>query len=280
MFKNASSFEGVPNYTLPFNTTVGLIANDVTDVTSMFEGASKFNGYINEWDLSTVTSTSRMFCGATSFVGTYIGSISFYDNDTKKVMIEDMSFMFKDAYSFNPTETKLGDWFPKDENLKFINSIDMSHMFQNTFSFKNNSLSLGFSSILDWDISKVSNMSHMFDGAISLQFDSSWDFSKVNDMTLMFANIPASVPAPATYTGFAEPSIKLVKTNIKDINTLSNINKDEIDIILNILKAAVSISTPPTNFSEDAHTTISKPTFNINKFTNDIGKIDSAVNFL
>ena len=43
------------------------MSNDVTDMTSMFNGASSFNQPLNKWDVSKVTGMGDMFSGATSF---------------------------------------------------------------------------------------------------------------------------------------------------------------------------------------------------------------------
>ena len=43
------------------------VSNDVTDMTSMFNGASSFNQPLNKWDVSKVTGMGDMFSGATSF---------------------------------------------------------------------------------------------------------------------------------------------------------------------------------------------------------------------
>ena len=83
--------------------------------------------------------------------------------------VEDMSYMFNGATSFNGDVSK---WkFPKVEN--------MSHMFYGAASFNGD--------VSRWTFPEVMDMSYMFDGATSFNGDvSKWDFPKVMDMRYMF----------------------------------------------------------------------------------------------
>jgi surface protein len=135
--------------------------SQVTSMRQMFLGASKFNQYIGDWDVSHVTNMLGMFDSASSFNQ----SIS----DWNVSSVTDMSFMFHNASSFNQY---IGDW-------DVSNVTDMSWMFFNADSF--------IQSISDWDVSKVTNMARMFEFATFFnQYIGDWDVSHVTNMTLMF----------------------------------------------------------------------------------------------
>lgn len=74
------------------NANLGCIDTSVvTDMSSVFEGITEFNGDISAWDMSNVVNASRMFYGASSF------------NGMLPVMpsLENAESMFENASSFN-----------------------------------------------------------------------------------------------------------------------------------------------------------------------------------
>ena len=67
--------------------------SNVTDMSSMFEGAEKFNNAtISNWNVSSVTNMSSMFAGALVFNG----NVSAWDVSN----VENVSAMFKDTSKF------------------------------------------------------------------------------------------------------------------------------------------------------------------------------------
>jgi surface protein len=87
----AGAFYGCKN--LEYNATDTPDLAEVTDMSSMFRGASSFNGDLSGWNVENVTDMSWMFCDASSFNG----DISGWDVGN----VIDMGFMFYSATSFS-----------------------------------------------------------------------------------------------------------------------------------------------------------------------------------
>ncbi|NVJ61130.1 MAG: BspA family leucine-rich repeat surface protein [Gammaproteobacteria bacterium] len=133
----------------------------VTDMSSLFLGATNFNSDISQWDVSAVENMSNMFSGATHFNS----DISQWDVSA----VTDMRRMFAGATNF---DRNLGLW-----NL--VSVTNMGEMFTFALSFN--------SDISQWNVSSVTNMHSMFSGASSFNGDiSQWDVSSVTDMGSMF----------------------------------------------------------------------------------------------
>ena len=93
----AYAFSGANNLTVTATDAPDL--SGVTDVTSMFEDATSFNGDIGGWNVEAVTNLSQMFQGATSFNGDIGG--------WNVGAVTNMRYMFSGATSFNQD---LGGW--------------------------------------------------------------------------------------------------------------------------------------------------------------------------
>ena len=111
----------------------------VTDMSSMFKYASKFNQAIDGWDVSNVTNMKSMLHDATAF-NQNIGRWDVSD-------VTNMSFMFRGASKFNQA---IGNW-----NVSSV--IDMRSMFRGATDFDQ--------AIGGWDVRKVTNMGSMFQNA-------------------------------------------------------------------------------------------------------------------
>jgi surface protein len=143
---NNITYKLVTNNTIKTNnqhldTPETLCTTLVTNMSSMFSGASTFNQSIGNWDTSNVTSMESMFSGASSFdqpIGHW---------DTSKVT-GSMRFMFRNAFSFNQeirnwtvqSNTNLSNMFerttPLGTTLLFRNTYNLfsntpSHIFFN-----------------------------------------------------------------------------------------------------------------------------------------------------
>ena len=153
-----NAFSGASN--MVYNATDAPDLSGVTDMSSMFDGATAFDGDLSSWDVSSVTDMNSMFSGASSF------DQPLNAWDVSKVT--DMSGMFE-ATDFNQP---LNTWD--------VSSVtDMNGMFSAAYFF-NQPLNA-------WDVSAVRDMTGMFYTAATFDGDiSSWDVSSVTDMSSMF----------------------------------------------------------------------------------------------
>lgn len=157
------SFNGWPG--IRFSATDVPDLGNVTDMSTMFNFATSFNGDLSSWDVSNVTNMTGMFWAAFSFNQ----SLGNWNVDS----VTNMNLMFRSATSFNQS---LDSW-------EVSSVTDMSGMFRGAISFNQP---------LDrWDVSNVTMMSSllggMFEGATSFNQDlGNWDVSNVTAMDKMF----------------------------------------------------------------------------------------------
>ena len=150
MFANCTSLTSV-NGIGSWNTSA------VTDMNSMFNNATLFNGNISGWNVSSVTDMSSMFYDATAFNQ----DISGWDTSA----VTSMRGMFDSSTAFNQN---ISGWDTSSVT-------NMSYMFSGAILFNVN--------ISGWNVSAVTDMSYMFDSATAFnQNISTWDISNVADM--------------------------------------------------------------------------------------------------
>ncbi len=133
----------------------------VTSTSYMFYGCTSFNYDIGSWDVSNVTNMSYMFDRASSFnqdIGSWdVGNVT------------NMNSMFRRASLFNQN---IGSW-------DVSKVTDMNYMFSEASTFNEN--------IGNWDVSMVTKMWYMFYEAFAFNQDiGSWNVSKVTIMNSMF----------------------------------------------------------------------------------------------
>jgi len=142
-----------------------------TSLSGYFINASKFNGYINNWDVSTVTTYTQTFSG-TSLFNQNIGSW-----DVSKVT--SFGYMFQNAASFNNGgSADINNWV-----VKTTGTVNMEVMF-NSSPFNQ--------PIGNWNTSAVTNMNGMFtSNRVFNQNIGAWDVSKVTNLGNMFYSATA-----------------------------------------------------------------------------------------
>ncbi|WP_417799687.1 BspA family leucine-rich repeat surface protein [Tenacibaculum sp.] len=181
------AFESCAN--MEYNATDTPNLSNVTDMERMFSSCRKFNGNINDWEVSKVTNMRSMFSGTSI----YNQPLDNWDVSN----VTNMNYMFGSAVEFNQD---IGNW-----NTRSV--TNMGGMFQNAEVFDQNLNNWNVSSVTDmssmferaeafnqplnnWDVSNVTNMSEMFNGFISnMAFNQNidnWDVSSVTDMSEMF----------------------------------------------------------------------------------------------
>jgi surface protein len=168
MFEGCSSminFYGIENWDV----------SKVTNMSTMFWGATRFNQNLNNWDVSNVRDMSFMFLSAT----TYNQPL----NSWNVSKVNNMSGLLKFAYNFNQplnnwnvsAVTEMYGVFESATNINQplnnwnVSSVQrMDNMFRFATSFNQ--------SLNNWNVSNVTNMRAMFDGATSFNQDiSSWN---------------------------------------------------------------------------------------------------------
>jgi len=191
------AFLKASNMTLHASDVPNLSA--VTNMSSMFNGATAFNQDISTWDVSVVTNMRAMFDDA----HTFSQDLSTWDVSA----VTDMRWMFSGASSFNQ---ELKSW-----DVSAV--TNMYAMFNRAHAF-NQDLSA-------WDVSAVTSMGAMFDDARAFNQDlSTWNVSTVTDMSVMFS------AASAFNQGLSSWDISSVTTMDKMFNgvTLSTPNYDAL----------------------------------------------------
>ncbi|MBR9855025.1 MAG: BspA family leucine-rich repeat surface protein [Algicola sp.] len=206
-----NAFSSCANLTIPAIDMPDL--SNVTNMHSMFAGASSFNSDISGWDVFSVTNIGFMFYGATAFnqdignwdvsnvinmAGMFWEATNFnkYIGNWDVSNVTHMQSMFSKAESFNQDISNWNVFNVENMNLMFYGATkfnqplnwgektakvnSMIRMFNEATSFNQD--------ISGWDVSSVTSMAYMFNLAELFNQDiSGWDVSSVKDMSVMFS---------------------------------------------------------------------------------------------
>lgn len=138
---------------------------NATSLNQMFDGASKFNGDITNWDVSSIVEMDEVFNECVSFnqdLGNW---------DVSKVT--SFKGMFSNCILFNQD---IGGW-------NMSSAIDLSGMFKGSFQNK----CIFNQDISGWDVSAVIDFSDMFSHNDSFNVAiGGWDVSSAEDMSNLF----------------------------------------------------------------------------------------------
>ncbi len=180
-----------------------IVPSVVTDMSSMFYGASVFNGDISRWKVGNVINMSSMFRDAIEFnQNINYNSITGAWNVGK---VTDMSSMFYGAKKFN------GDITLWNIGASVTGDINMSSMFYGATAF-NQDLS-------GWDVSRVTNytnFSSIRDAVITL------DKSTIDYMSAIIMTIKLFIPKFSGFDISHSVSIKKDITKSVVLETSSN----------------------------------------------------------
>ncbi len=162
---------------------------DVSNITSMsrlFDNIL-FNQNISNWNVSNVTNMDRMFALNVVF-NQDLSNWNVSNVTSMEGMFQNCTYFNKDLSSWGP---KLGNvtnmksmfqgckQFNQPLNWNVSNVSNMESMFQDCIQFNQ--------PLNSWNVSKVTNMSAMFQDCIQFNHPlNSWDVSKVTNMSAMF----------------------------------------------------------------------------------------------
>ena len=181
---------------------------NVQDMSYLFLDASKFNQDLTPWDTRRVTDVSDIFYGARSFTYQLCWNIirakksgnEWYGSGNKigwsstKCLLMDSNIQLA-AYQWAKNKTLAESTYGPIQNWDTSRVTNMNNLFgdYNPYcdgnSTWNDVVAFPADAFTKWDVSKVTDMSYAFQGAVSFNGNlSTWDTSMVIDMTGMFSN--------------------------------------------------------------------------------------------
>ena len=149
----------------------------VQNMQGMFQTTTAFNGNISDWDISKVTNISYMFKSATAFNQNISGwNVSNVSNLTQ----------YGNNASLMPTEFRNSDLYGYFQ-YPLANSTALGSAI-NAWISNSSTAEQTYGNPSNWDVSKVTDMSGLFEDVTFSEDISNWDVSNVTNMQDMFEN--------------------------------------------------------------------------------------------
>lgn len=116
-------------------------------------------------------------------------SIYIWADKTNNYGIKLLWYTDSDVIYLNPDSSHMFSSFGIGLTLGGFDSVRASNVLDMSYMFRGDEFETSI--VKDWDVSKVTNMSHMFENAVYVDFSklSNWDVSSVADMSYMFRNV-------------------------------------------------------------------------------------------
>lgn len=206
----------------------------ITNLRSVFEGATLFNQNISSWDVSNVSDMTLAFANATNFnqpigswniskvkwlgqVFTNASSFNMPLNSWNTSAVTTFQALFSGATNFNQP---LDSW-------NTSNVVIMVQVFSGATAFNQN--------INSWDMSKAISTDRMFNAASTFnQPIDNWNMAKVTDMNMMFLNAVSFnqqievwntgsvITMPSLFSGAIAFNQPLNNWNVSNVTNMSN----------------------------------------------------------
>ena len=256
----SSAFYGASLFTQDINTSGNNWKTElVTNMTNTFYNAAAFNGNISSWDVGEVTSLSGAFYGATVFnsnisswdvsavttfgqafynAARFDQSLSTWNVDA--VTAGNFSNMFSGADDMATTYSAEVGWGTTPTAKFFVIPLTSANIdtavqesitaTTDTNGGATNTTSTKYGHMIDWDVSKVTNMNGLFNTTFSTPFNadlSNWNTSAVTDMASMFEG-------RASYTASAGIATGVNKWGVSLVTDMSNMFKGATGFNANI----------------------------------------------
>ncbi|WP_282122121.1 BspA family leucine-rich repeat surface protein [Algibacter mikhailovii] len=214
-----------------FNQPIGgWDVSSVTDMSLMFAGENKFNQDISNWNVSSVSDLSWFMSSTNSF------SIENYDklliSWSKQALQHNVSFSaggtrYCTGEAARASIIETYGWIindrGKDEDCALLTPITDSNIHEavNLWISNPSAAEEKFGHISNWDTSKVTNMSGLFEGKFLFNDDiSNWDVSSVRNMSRMFHGKNWEISSDDNLMVFNQPIGKWDVSNVRNMSEM------------------------------------------------------------
>jgi len=269
----ADAFRGCSNLSIPAPDAPNL--SIVTNMSSMFQGATVMNDNIDGWDVSNVMDMNSMFRDADSFNQPL--------NNWNVGNVTNMNSMFFSADVFNQD---LNNW-------NVSNVTTMISMFRNAFAFNGNLSTWNTQNVTDmtemfvfcnafnqpiggWNVGNVNTMFRMFQvaGAFN-QPIGGWNVSKVTNMAEMFSSARDFNQPLDGWNVSSVTNMNSMFAEADDFNqNLDSWNVSNVTTMISMFNGADSFNGPVGNWNVSSVTNMNSMFRNASSFDQPIGGWD------